>query len=424
MPPSKYQSPLVEKQEITFPPPNCQKLQDAKAFLPGTIEVALRVFRLTFSAMHEGPLFTVTDARAFAKLAPVPMHIRRRLRSGWMIFLAIVQIGQAWGQVNQPNQGGGDLAARESLAREVAAAGWLVYSAKTDRGDWDIFCQRPDGSAVRKLVGSPDFNEAGARISPDGQRLLFYRMPKSDAVANNTYGRHELVISDLNGQNLVVYGSAYSWATWGPDSRQIACLTPQGIQIVNLADRKVERLVPRKGIVQQLSWSSDGKWFLGTANGLGPFWNIGRLNLATGDINAVSETDRYNCTPDWAPNGQEVVYARGIIPEKGGRAEMWIARGDGQERHMLYAEETRHIYGACVSPDGNYLIFTRSIEDLGENDSSQTSMSIVRRRDTPMIVDSSAVLRQRYPDAKTGPRLDVGKGWEPHWTSVELKQAP
>jgi Tol biopolymer transport system component len=193
-----------------------------------------------------------------------------------------------------------------------------------------------------------------------------------------------------------------------------------GIHIVNIADRKVVRQLPRKGIVQQLVWSADGRWILGTANGLGPFWNIGRLNVASGEINVVSETDRYNCTPDWAANSQEVVYARGIIPEIGGHAEMWVAHGDGREKQMLYAEASRNIYGACASPDGQYLIFTRSIEDLGENDSTQTTLSIIRRRDTPMVGDANATLRQRFPTAKEGPRLDLGKGWEPHWTKMEI----
>jgi Tol biopolymer transport system component len=308
----------------------------------------------------------------------------------------------------------------EMLAREVARVGWIVYSGKTERGDWDLLVMRPDGSQRRNLTDTPEFNEAGARISPDGKRLLYYRLPKKAPVANNTYGKYDLVIADANGQHAVVYGADYPWAAWSPDSQQIACLTPKGIQIVNLADRKVVRQLPRQGIVQQLGWSADGKWFLGTANGLGPFWNIGRLNVASGQINAVSETDRYNCTPDWVPNASEVVYARGIIPEKGGYAEMWVARGDGQEKQMLYAEATRHIYGACVSPDGQYLIFTRSVEDLGENDSAQVTLSLIRRRDTPMVGESNNALLKRFPNAKPGPRLDLGKGWEPHWTSAEM----
>ena len=241
-------------------------------------------------------------------------------------------------------------------------------------------------------------------------------MPKTEAVDNNTYGTFELVIADSDGRNPVVYGSQFPWASWGPDGKQVACLTPKGIQIVDLASRKVSRQLPRQGIVEQLIWSPDGQAFVGTANGLGPFWNIGRLGADGGKIQAVSETDRYNCTPDWLPDSQHVVYARGIIPQQGGRASCGWPTATASSRQMLYAEEGRHIYGACASPDGRYLLFTRSVEDLGKVDHAGTTMAIIRRSDTPMRGDAGEALRKRFPQAPLGPRLDLGPGWEPHWT--------
>lgn len=312
---------------------------------------------------------------------------------------------------------------KAKLGSELHEKGWIVYSAKTEHGNWDLFLMRPDGSDRRALTDTREFNEAGPRFSPDGKRLLYYRLPKSEAV-NMTYGTYELVIADADGQNPVVWGLEYPWASWGPDSAQIACLRPNGIHIVSLLDRKVVRRLPRQQIAKQLTWSPDGRWFVGTANGLGPYWNIGRLSAETGKINVVSEVDRYNCTPDWAPDSQHVVYARGIIPEteKEGRAEMWWASGDGQARQMLFAEEARHIYGACVSPDAEYCIFTRSTDDFGEGgDVRSFTMAVMRCRDAPMIGDGSASLRKRFPEARTGPWLDLGHGWEPHWTRAEVK---
>ena len=307
----------------------------------------------------------------------------------------------------------------KELASELHDQGWIVYSAQTKRGDWDLFVMRPDGSERHSLTDTPDFNEAGPRFSPDGKRLLYYRLPKAEPV-NMTYGTRELVISDADGRNPVVYGSGFPWASWGPDSAQIACLKPEGIQIIDVATRKLVRQLPRRGIAQQLVWSPDGRWFLGTANGLGPYWNIGRLDANTGDINVVSETDRYNCTPDWAPDSQHAVYARGIIPEQGGRAEMWLAAGDGKQREMIFAEGGRHIYGACVSPDGKYCLFTRSTDDFGnDGDVRNFTMAVMRHQDAPMIGDQSAALRKRFPDAKTGPWLDLGPGWEPHWKAAK-----
>jgi Tol biopolymer transport system component len=339
-------------------------------------------------------------------------------------------------QPSHPSEAPGDFSVRPGhllpaaeaaeLATELHAAGWIVYSAKTDQSDWDLYRMRPDGSNRQALVETAAFSEAGPRMSPDGKRLLYYRLPKGEPV-NMNYGTRDLIIADADGRNPVFYGRQFPWASWGPDSDRIACLKPAGvkppgIQIVDVSTRTVLRQLPDQHITQQLVWSPDGQWFLGTANRLGEYWNIGRLSLETGEINVVSETDRFNCTPDWTPDSQEVVYARGINPTtaKDGRAEMWLASGDGKEKQMLFAEEGRHIYGACVSPDGKYCLFTRSKDDFGhDGDVRGFTMAIMRRTDAPMIGESSESLRKRFPNAKSGPWLDLGSGWEPHWTAVD-----
>jgi Tol biopolymer transport system component len=310
-----------------------------------------------------------------------------------------------------------------ALAAEVRGKGWIAFSAAMDRGDWDLFVMRPDGSQRRALTATRAYHEAGVRFSPDGSKILYYRIPRSDAVDNNTYGTHELVVADADGGHAVVFGRGFAWASWGPDGTQLACLDPRGIQIVDVASRVVVRQVARKGIVQQLVWSPDGKAFAGTANGLGPFWNIGRLDGATGRLDAVSETERYNCTPDWMPDARRILYSRGIIPEAGGWAELWLAEADGPRPRLLYAEPGRHIYGGCASPDGAYLLFTRSEVDLGRVDNSRTSLAIVRRADTPLVRGPGAALRAKYTSARTDPVLDLSWGWEPHWTYAEVPPA-
>src|SRR5438093_44868 len=218
------------------------------------------------------------------------------------------------------------------LAAELHPRGWIAFSAQTLHGDWDLFLMRPDGSERRALTDTREFNEAGARFSPDGKRLLYYRMASSDAVDNNTYGTFDLVLADSNGGNAVVYGRDFPWASWSSDGRQLACLTPKGIQIIDVASRQIVRTLARQGIVQQLVWSPDGKAFVATANGLGAYWNIGRLADGGGKINAVSETERYNCTPDWCPDSRHILYARGISPKQDGRAQSWLASDDRRQR--------------------------------------------------------------------------------------------
>ncbi|MBN1509415.1 MAG: PD40 domain-containing protein [Sedimentisphaerales bacterium] len=307
-----------------------------------------------------------------------------------------------------------------ALARELHGKGWIVYSAKTDVGDWDLHMMRPDGWGQRNVTNTPAFNEAGAKFSPDGRKLLYYRMPKGNAVDNNKYGLYELVLADSDGANPNVWGIGFQWASWGPDGKSLACLSIQGINIVDVSTRKVIRSLPRQGVVQQLVWSPDGKWFAGTVNGLGVAWAIGRLNTESAQINAVSETDRYNCTPDWFPDSTHVIYSRGIVPGQMDWAQLWMGSGDGSERRMLYAEDGRHIYGGCISPDGKYVLFTRSKQDLGEVDNSQTTMAVIRYDDTPMARGQDRTRHKEYPKVNVGPLLYLGRGWEPHWTYTEI----
>jgi Tol biopolymer transport system component len=306
------------------------------------------------------------------------------------------------------------------LAEEVHSLGWIAYSARGDASDWDLWAMRPDGADRHKLTDTREFNETGVRVSPDGKRLLYYRQPVTDAVDNNTYGKYDLIIADANGANPISLGRDFPWASWGPDAKTIAALKPRGIQIVDVASRKVLRTLPRGGFFQQLVWSPDGGSFTGTANGLGPYWNIGALDPASDKLATVSETERYNCTPDWLPDSRHVIYSRGTIPAKNERAQLWMAMPDGRERKMLYAEAGRHIYGGSSSPDGRYYLFTRSVEDLGKVNHATTTMAIIRATDTPMLGDENESLRQRFPTAKSADRLDLGPGWEPYWTRADL----
>ncbi len=370
----------------------------------GNVGAPMALVRLADMPIVAGPEGEARSMYPDAKTGPV-----LKLPVGWEPCWTCVEIEAGPGSAQQGPQ-------VIALAKELHGKGWIVFSTATGGGDWDLFLMRPDGSDRRRITDTRNYNEAGARFSPDGTRLLYYRLPATEQIDNNTYGTYELVVADSSGANPAVYGNRFRWASWGPDSSQIACLDAGGIQIIDVATRRVVRELPRKGVVQQLTWSPDGKWFAGTANGLGVAWTIGRLNAGTGQINAVSETDRYNCTPDWLGDSERIIYSRGIVPESAGWAQLWVAAGDGGQRRMLYAEADRHIYGGCVSPDGAYVLFTRSKEDLGKVDNSQTTMAIIRWKDTPMIAGRGESLRADYPDARRGPLLDLSAGWEPHWT--------
>jgi hypothetical protein len=45
------------------------------------------------------------------------------------------------------------------LAAEIRDQGWIVFSARSEKGDWDLFIMRSDGSQRHSLTQTFDFNE-------------------------------------------------------------------------------------------------------------------------------------------------------------------------------------------------------------------------------------------------------------------------
>ena len=320
------------------------------------------------------------------------------------------------------------------LAAEVSQKGWIAYSGKTDKGDWDIFLMRPDGSHRRNLTNTPEFSELAVRFSPDARKILFRRIPLGVKIQHDSLGAlGQLVIASWDGSKPEVYGDTgdCSWATWSPDGKELACLTKTGIELRDLATKQVVRKLDRKGIFQQLSWSPDGKWFLGTANAFGETWTIVRMNAQTGDVNAIAKFQ--NCTPDWFPDSARSINSyrpanqeefdggklSGAVKQKPGYGwtQLWMTDTDGGHRRLVLGEDGKHVYGGNVSPDGKYILFARANTDGGMD---TAVMGIMRLADTPAIRGESVALRKLHPEAKDALMIDLPQGWEPHWTYAKL----
>lgn len=310
------------------------------------------------------------------------------------------------------------------LAREVRDKGWIVYSARSEEGDWDLFLCRPDGSDIRNITNTPDASEAAPRFNHDGTKLLYRGLGKDAVINHDKWGfQGRLMIADADGGNPRALGEEkeYPWATWSPDGKRLACMNLHGIEIVDIASGMVERKLDRHGIFQQLFWSPDGRWFVGVANHFGEMWTVVRMNVESAEVNAVNSFQ--NCTPDWLPDSRRVILSHRPKQEANngyGWTQLYVADGDGRNLKLVYGEEGKHVYGGATSPDMKYVLFGASTEDGGGSEKEGAPLGLMRMRDAPTIIGESTELRERYPDAGDGPVLLLPAGWEPHWTYTDI----
>lgn len=314
--------------------------------------------------------------------------------------------------------------AEQRLAAEVRDKGWIAWSARSERGDWDLFLMRPDGSQRRALTQTPEWNEAAPQFSRDGQQLLYRRLARAETISGNRYGEQGALIvtkSDGTGGRVLAPDGGLPWASWSPDGREIASLSIKGVAFVDVETGRVRQTLPRRGFFQQLIWSPDGQWLCGVANSFGTGWSVARLNTTSGETFPVSKVDC--CTPDWFPDGRRIIFSSRPPGQNGnggqGWTQLWMADADGHNRRLVYGEDGRHIYGGHVSTDGRYVIFTGNPQEDGDPERSGAPMGLIRIDDAPLIGGESAELRALHPGAHRGPVLILPAGWEPCWTFSE-----
>jgi len=322
--------------------------------------------------------------------------------------------------------GQGRDAASAELAREVATKGWLVFSARADNGSWDLFVSRPDGSSLRNITNTARFEEAAPRFSPDGTLVLYRRLARGAVIDHDKWGfMGQVIIARADGTEPRIFGSdgEYPWAAWMADGKHLSCLYPTGIQIVALQTGAPVGQVARRGIFQQLFPSPDGRWLCGTANVGGSAWNIVRVNVQTGAVNAVHQFQ--SCTPDWFPDSRRIIYSSRPAGQAAlggyGSTQLWISNGDGTGQQFIYGDDEFHVYGGLVSPDGKYVVFSKSRVDGGGSEKAGAPMFLMRLSDAPAISGRSPELRAKHPAAREPTLLALPAGWEPHWTYTEIQ---
>jgi TolB protein len=271
----------------------------------------------------------------------------------------------------KPSAGGQALRSQTALS---LARNRLAFSS--DRtGNQEIYLISEDGSQARQLTNDPRYESFWARISPDRQRILFYRRPAG--VRGENYIVTSLWMINADGSSLRELRPVGTdgWelqghAEWSPDGRQLVMgggpeARPQ--LFITDADGTHPRQVTQRGAMAiDPSWSPDGSRlvFVSRPTSTCP---VTRFEIFTMPVDGGPATQLTNDSyrdhdPYYSPDGRFITWSRETDPDLYapgiGAWNMLLMRVDGADQRRL--TDDRNLSAAPRwAVDGSRIFFHR-----------------------------------------------------------------
>ena len=213
----------------------------------------------------------------------------------------------------------------------LAPDGSAVAFASRRAGQWDIYVQPIDGSAVN-VTSSSAADDISPAYSPDG-RLIAFRSERDGG---------GIFILDLASGSVRRLSNFCHDPAWSPDQRSIVCATEHiDVSTTRLGISPLWILDVETGAKRQLttfdgvqpSWSPNGHriayWSYTPSSGI---WTI---PASGGTPVAVTQDNARDFNPVWAPDGDHLFFAS----SRGGATNLWRVAVDEQTGSLLGSVE-------------------------------------------------------------------------------------
>lgn len=239
---------------------------------------------------------------------------------------------------------------RPPRAPNVAVGGSILISSDRE-GPFNIYAIGENGVVRHQLTSNG--NALGARYSPDGERIVFYR-----TVSTSPYVVHHIFVMDRDGSNLIDLaarmGGSFSDSDpdWAPDgSRIVFVRTPRAgapeLWTSNASGSNAKlllKLSASTGISGDYSpsprWSPDGGRIAYAAvpririPGAPLYPGIFVVNINGTDERQLTDNDLINTNPVWSPDGAQIAWAaKDFLKRQNWRA--WIMNASGADQRVF-----------------------------------------------------------------------------------------
>jgi Tol biopolymer transport system component len=241
----------------------------------------------------------------------------------------------------------------------------IVYESFRDTGrpNWDIFIVNADGSGMTNLTNTPDIDEHYPHASPDGTRILFVAIERSDRRITS----HAVHVMNLDGSGRTKIADNAYQPTWLGRGHAIAYLpgefdrlsssmtSNRGLVVLDLTT-KAARPHPESGLrmLYNLTGTPDGKWFVATTRA-GRDDNI----LFTVDGRGIRRLAIDGCRPDISSDGSRIAWGRTDHELRIGTFNPASATSNvTDQKAVVSVGRSEKVYHVDWSPDGMYRAFS------------------------------------------------------------------
>ncbi len=186
----------------------------------------------------------------------------------------------------------------------------VIFSSDRDTvdGRWQLYIADADGDNTQRLLES-EGSDYGARLSPDGTRLLFTRRDARGFSEVHVLGAGDVDSTALNG------GASPAWS---PDGEQIAYTSrTEGnleVYVMGADGSNPQPITDNPARDYAPSWSPDGSRlaFKSTREDEVAIYVI---NADRTGLRRLGTTDAISHPPSWSPDGTQLLYTRRVEGE-------------------------------------------------------------------------------------------------------------